>query len=514
MKNYARELWLFSALLFLAAQLTQAAQAGSVEEYLKSFHENPARMMESLPQEIDGRGEAHFRGYINEREVRKSFRERKKIRRQLTKAGADLISTAPTEKDLPEMVVEPGVAVVRNIRSLEIWKSAKLENTPWADSYWPMYLGLTANRYADRAAPHAKDWNLNYSYYMSHLPGSIVDSGDPEAIDALSPAEKYDFVLGDRNFTLTQYSWKTGEQHFNEDGSVATWMGICHGWAGAAHMFAALPSRPVVVTAASGQAVTFYPQDVKALQSMLWANASPSTRFVGNRCNVAAPPKNSNGRILDSNCFDSNPATWHLITTNQLGGQKRSFVMDSTYDLQVWNFPMVGYKYRFFNPQTLRESNQLDAALVPIEKFSIDKFKEFRDPNAKYVIGVYMDATHVIEINPTRGKTQDPLRTVRFIYDLELDANFNVIGGEWYSNAHPDFIWTFDKGAQAMTIADSSLVNDTWDVSAPVPAAWADFARRASNRGAPLYSFISRLISGAPASEEPMSLAPLSDGRR
>ncbi len=78
--------------------------------------------------------------------------------------------------------------------------------------------------------------------------------------------------------------------------------------------------------------------------------------------------------------------------------------------------------------------------------------------------------------------------------DLELDAAGTIIGGEWYSNAHPDFIWTHDAQLQARSPYDAEVIADPWTPSQPVPASWAGPAAKASERGAPLYTFLSRLL--------------------
>jgi hypothetical protein len=198
---------------------------------------------------------------------------------------------------------------------------------------------------------------------------------------------------------------------------------------------------------------------------------------------------------MDEKCNDVSPSTWHVAAVNQMGIHRRSFVMDGTYDAEVWNFPLLSYKYRYFNPQTLKESVVLNSAIVPKEKFRLDKFPEFRDPRARYVVGVYMDVTYVIEIHPTQrsGEIKNPTKTVRYIYDLELDENKNIIGGEWYSNAHPDFLWTFGSEEQAMSYEDRNLIGDSWDIRNPVPPHWTDLARKASARGSPLHSFLFKI---------------------
>ncbi len=477
------------------------AKGESVPEFLRNFHMHPALTMERLPSLVDSRGEAQPRGFLNEKALREAFKHRMEVRSLITGLSAnELGSAAPeVEKDLPEMLVDPGAPLERNLPRLQALglMNVTAPVKPWADSYWPTYKGQTAHRYADPGFPNAKNWSVNYSYSQSHSAAAIVSTGEVSRINSLSPAEKYDFVMGDGNFTLTRFAWNQGLKLFNE-GGVPTWMGICHGWAAASHMGAEFTSHPVIVTAQNGIPVTFYPQDIKALQSMLWANSAPASRFVGTRCPVSHPPRNGNGRILDPRCFDTNPATWHLIVANQLGRNHRSFVFDGTYDVEVWNFPILSARYRYFNPQTFEEKQNWAEAVIPLHNFRLDKFPEFRSHDARSIVGIVMDVTYVIEIEPGISRIFDaPIKTVRYIYDLELDAGNNAIGGEWYSNGHPDFIWTFPTGAQAMTADDSILLDDPWQNNGPVPVHWASYARKASSRGIPLFAFVKKVLDAA-----------------
>ena len=54
----------------------------------------------------------------------------------------------------------------------------------------------------------------------------------------LSPAEKYDLLVGDANYGLTKQMWNAGKGYHDRYGSVESWMGYCHGWAPAAYAVA------------------------------------------------------------------------------------------------------------------------------------------------------------------------------------------------------------------------------------------------------------------------------------
>ncbi|MCW0470914.1 hypothetical protein OH492_27090 [Vibrio chagasii] len=69
--------------------------------------------------------------------------------------------------------------------------------------------------------------------------------------DDLSPAEKYDLLVGDENFTLTQRSCQVGRDIMSLVSHVERWMGLCHGWAPTAYMLPR-PKQSLIVPDADG----------------------------------------------------------------------------------------------------------------------------------------------------------------------------------------------------------------------------------------------------------------------
>ena len=229
-------------------------------------------------------------------------------------------------------------------------------------------------------------------------------------------------------------------------------MGVCHGWALCAYMMPR-PSKSIEVTASDGKVIKFRPSDLKALGSMLWAKTQNATRFIGGRCNDKIAKKDfSSGRILSQDCFDNNPGSWHMSVVNQIGRSKRSVIMDATYDYEVWNHPIVSYRYRYFNPEKLEYADDIASATIKKGDFISDKFKKFRAKDATHYskidryVGIQMEVKYAVETKPTTRDQDTALydghNIVHYSYDLELDKNGKIIGGEWYSNKHPDFLWT------------------------------------------------------------------------
>jgi hypothetical protein len=481
----------------LALALVNSAYASNLEQFLKDFEQDSKKAMQQIPAKtlvIDGhvsQDRAQQRLPFGDDAIRsKRYIEAKNQARKVKgRAGIE-------GNDKAEDLVDNGSKLVRSLADMEKKKllEAKLPKTPWSDYYWALVNGQTAFRYADAAFTVSSDWKKNFEY---------INKGKFSSVDVLSPAEKYDLLVGDKRKTLTQTALAEGEQYYRSHGKVESWMGICHGWAPAAYMLDR-PSKAVKVTAADGKTlITFYPADIKALGSLLWAKAAPGgEKFIGGRCNDKNPKRDENGRVISQDCFDTNPGAWHMAVVNQIGINKRSMVLDATYDYEVWNQPIYSYTYTYFNPQTLRPVSTLKAATVDMKDFSKDKFKKYRDPRAVTVVGVSMSVTYTVETDPkpvTRDSSRnDAFNTASYQYDLEIDAKGNIIGGEWYTNLHPDFLWTPTADAKAYTPGDVMLVQGRapakWDGMGAMPVEWQKVAPANSQGGAPLATVVDALI--------------------
>jgi hypothetical protein len=400
------------------------------------------------------------------------------------------------EGDQAELLADNGDKLVRSLREMEKKKlrKAALDETPWSDHYWAIFSGQVAFRYADPNLDKSKSWRKYRTYSEKNDFMEIFEKGDLDAIDVLSPAEKYDLLVGDKKGSLTESNWADGESYYKTSGKVEDWMGICHGWAPASYMVAR-PKHTIELVAADGRTMlNFYPSDIKGLASLLWAKGQNESRFAGARCNDRKPERDSYGRVLSDECFDTNPGTWHLSVVNQIGVSRRSFVIDATYDYEVWNQPVYSYEYSYFNPQTREEVRTLKQATVPMTEFTEDKFKKYRSKDAVAAVGIAMDLTYVKETEPTHAVTDSPdkdyVSTVRYLYDLELDEDGNIIGGEWYHVAHPDFLWTPAPGDLPTTAGDR-LVGGHWRGTTPMPETWRKAAHTTSNSaGAPLAKIV------------------------
>lgn len=521
------------------AAFAQSSADQQFEVQWRQFHANPKAFMEKPPVKRDQSGRVIRTPRFPTKSIRsKEFIELKSAYRLgEDRRGREVGSKICNRKGVCLKDVRAGRAaaqqrvedfldvrelgatrgrIIKNLNEMENRKllAAKLDETPWSDSYWPIFSGVLGWRYMDPAQNQGRKW-VDYFNYINNDSKSLLavyKRGNSDEINALSPSEKYDLIIGNlesqqgvaKNGFLTPQMWREGKGYWDRSGDVESWMGICHGWAVASYMVPR-PSQAITVLAADGRTeITLYPSDMKGLASFAWAYSAPPMRFLGGRCDDKDARRDpETGRLLDEKCFDTNPANWHVAVVNQIGVAKRSMIIDATFDYEVWNQPVFGYQYKYFNPQTGQVANSLKAAIVPVAKFSNDKFKRFRSSNAAYVVGIKMDLTYVVETQPSHRPTDsaayDQKQTVEYMYDLEISERGEIIGGEWYSNIHPDFLWNAEVGARARAAGDARVpverIDSAWNTKTVLPRFWADLAvQNATRTGEPLATIIERLV--------------------
>lgn len=276
---------------------------------------------------------------------------------------------------------------------------------------------------------------------------------------------------------------------------MALWEGICHGWSTAAGIVPR-PEKSVELTIPDGRTIKFYPDDLKGLAALLWANSliqdgkfepkdnndqnlvneaggkavTGGVIMQGLRCNNKKPATDQWGRYydatpdffskkLEARCVGVHPAIWHLGLVNIIGDQGRSFIVERKIKAAVDNHPMSAYAMEFFNPYTGKYGALAESAQPLTDK---DQFRDFRNGDTTTIVGVRTTMTYMDWERPKLRRTDsealDAPKDVEMLYDLELDADGNIIGGQWRStevgknflnikaNDHqPDFFWTITK---------------------------------------------------------------------
>ena len=375
----------------------------------------------------------------------------------------------------------------------------------WSDDYWRTVWGQTSYRYSERR------YFLNYLEAIQHYtqPAQWLNllgtsaSSIADVVTGWSPAEKYDLTVHDENFGLTNQQKNEGRAVLDSTGEVESWMGLCHGWAAAA-IGVVPPQKAAVLVGPRNVRVTWYPNDVKAMATLAWANGNYVTNYVGGRCNSKQPELFANGRIREQKCFDNNPATFHLALGNMIGRQKLSFVMDKVFDYEVWNQPIHSYQFVYFNPLNSQQTSsrwqdvivdyddsfrQQDRFQSPLTRGVRTPGGGYEDRHVKKIVGVIATVTYLVEHRPNHSPFPDQSSYQRetYTYDLEFQewqGHYYPSGGEWHQNSHPDFLWVHRKGTFPVSQHDVPGLMFSGDA---VPSSrFTETAKNASRVGMPL----------------------------
>jgi hypothetical protein len=490
--------------------------------------------------------------------------------------------------------------------------SAKTKTKPWTSTYWPLAKGTIADPYEKSAVSYYLDtdwydWAKNYKKFQSRKKGRLLktDKMTDFQLARLAPSEKYDLLLGDMGYDLSDRLWEymkswgskkdngflkrlndsqvalytytdyidpdtkahvtalTLAEYFvsqnwfksirdafenayqlqggvdvenaitlvdaklynsiaeaypqalqmakenrenyvllKKNTRIAAWEGICNGWSTAAGIVPR-PRKAVSFKLPSGKNLKFYPEDIKGLVSLFWVNSiiqdnlkvkedgshkDGGSLVVGTRCNLQNAKKDIWGRKYDhkpdpiyndrlARCVGVHPATWHLGLVNLIGKQGRSFVVERKVGPAVDNHPMYKYDMIYFNPNSGRSKKKLKDNIEEINKK--DQFQQFRNKNAKYIVGVQTTMTYLNYARPARSLTNsekdDEEVDKEMFYDLELDADYNIVGGQWravkigmpqprpgskikrsLNHNQPDFFWTVTKKASWDDVNDET----------------------------------------------------------
>lgn len=415
--------------------------------------------------------------------------------------GSQLLIRTMLPADHPEVLI-PHIQIERNLLALSRAAPAQLtlELQPWTGVRWALNTGLLARRYADPEFSKRKEWQDRHDYSEKEQPiSTILLEKDPEKktalLDILSPAEKYDLLVGDPHFTLTRAQWAEGER-YRKRGTLADWMGICEGSAAASVVYHE-PQHSVELLSPNGLTIRFHPLDIKGLASLLWSSYNVDVPIVGTRCKDSNFVRDQYDIITDSHCFNPNPASFHLAILNLLGTHRMPVFMNRVMYQEVWNVPIVAYNVEYFPLRGFikRTSPDPEKALTPLSKLKKENYFKYRSHATTWVVGVKMTVTYPVGHDLTRNETTaTEMAQAEYTYDLELNANGVVIGGEWREEPHPDFLWAIDPSLPPLTLGDRLLANQfKWDGS-PISFQWLPSVQAASRSNQPLELIVRKLI--------------------
>lgn len=416
-------------------------------------------------------------------------------------ASSPIYKRAIANKDNPDIL---SFGLERNllILGLSTTQQVRLELEPWADKSWHMDSGLLA----ERNSGWRWGWSSKYKYAVKNSTQKVLKENDfnkrAALIDKLSVAEKYDLLVGDNQGSLTKAQWAQGEIYYR-DGTLASWMGICEGSAAASVSYPE-PQTYVDLRSPQGDPIRFHILEIKGLASLLWSSYNVKIETAGTRCDTSHPKRN-HGVVVDEDCFNANPATLHIALLNYLGLQHRPIFINRMTSNQVWNVPVIGYKIRYFNvAKGSKQEDRLENAISPLSSIRNDNYKNYRSPQATQVVGVNITLNITADTTNSRDSmVKSNVKNLSYQYELELDSNGQIVGGEWNSSSHPDFIWVIDPNLKPLSKGDHLLTGQTWD-GGTVPQSWLTAIRQSSINNQPLELIVRKLVEMSQTTTTPV----------
>ena len=376
----------------------------------------------------------------------------------------------------------------QELKSLEVIQRMGLNDGAtkldlWSGHYWPHYQGALGVRYRE---PNFKTLisrdEKKFGMYKKITEKWPTYSFKNEAMNLLSPAEKYDLLVGDYTMAMTKFSWELGSGMVS---AVPTWRGICDGWSSATQMMPR-PIKSVEMTSPSGQKITFFPEDIKALGSQLYARNQENPIFLGKRCSVKIPNPFSNA------CNPTNPGSFHKALVNRVGKLGKSFIADIDPSTQVWNYPVKSYSVTYYNVLSNEESKNFKDVVELFKDHHRFKKGFSRHNRTGYIVGVevkvkYQDMRPA-PLSVEDGAEYDKVLTKTYDYDLELDYSYNILGGVASAKNLPDFIWAPNDGEFPLSTIEQEqgIARNDKEIFAQ--------ARESSKNGEPLSVIVKELF--------------------
>lgn len=219
----------------------------------------------------------------------------------------------------------------------ELPKKGEAERKPWPGSYWPTYRDSINYRWGGGKSA-AKKYELAFG-----------KKGVEDAVSQRFGVAGRDGHECDSDLDCAE-GRKCGKRFGDELGvCIPSWHGICDAWASAA-ILEEEPHRAVTYNG-----VKFQVNDLKALITVAYTD-EVKLRFMSLRCDEPAEGGDLEG---EQECEDTNPGSFHVALANLLGLRGQSLIEDRTFDVEVWNHPLVSYKVEAMAEIGAKEANQL-----------------------------------------------------------------------------------------------------------------------------------------------------------
>lgn len=199
--------------------------------------------------------------------------------------------------------------------------------------------------------------------------------------------------------------------------------GICHGTAAA--MIALEEPLAAEARNPDGIRVPFTATDIKALIGLAYASTRLHTAMLGRGCRGAP-----DGVPDVAGCLDVNAGAFHVALANLIGRQGQPFIAEIDPVAAVWNYPVQGYA-----SEVIEESAPARrSAPGSTRRLRIRTTLDFAD-----IAHIPGDGDH--RPSPARASTRSAAPPYRIDYWLDVDASGRILGGDWLTDTHPDYLW-------------------------------------------------------------------------
>ena len=163
-------------------------------------------------------------------------------------------------------------------------------------------------------------------------------------------------------------------------------------------------------------------------------------------------------RKNSDDCQDTNAGAFHIMMSNQLGKLHEGFVIDKTRDNEIWNQPVFKFASKVVGDTTLSANHAAGAVRAVQVKTSL-YYADDTDYGWTYwnptLTNLFTTDNGFLEEFARYGRmlmkqgdeTEMPvypanvIDKAHYIYNLELNASGEIVGGEWVTFDRPDIAW-------------------------------------------------------------------------
>lgn len=396
---------------------------------------------------------------------------------------------APNQRPI---LFSPEAEAVVSARELRGGDAEFVTTKPWSTPVFKYPTGLLSARLQDKNYSRLESVRDRHAYFMARSLEKILairNSAERERMIAtLSPAEKYDLVIGDLQRGFSTAIWSEVLSRYAA-GQVPKWYGLCDGSSAASVLFSEPGKNVLVHSRIPGIEVPFYLGDIKALLSYSMSTfVSKDLPIIGERCRKSSPD------ISKGECFGVNPATLHQILTHMSRNPRQLPVMiiDRSPGESIWNAAVLNASFSYYDPASGRSVSDLAVDhLIDVKRYRVPPGSPGWARGARYLL--FTSATLGLADTRTKGEFQShgKMHELKMMirYVLELNGNLEVVGGEWLSHLRPNFIWALPRDYRPVSGGDISTQKYQWE-GVDVPDEAVTQVLRASRQGQPLFRII------------------------